>query len=365
MEIQTRGSHWVVGVDAGATSTKGTLVNMKGEELAGAETTAFNLRFQKVDEFEETMFGLIYDLINRAHLGGHVPGAIGIGVAGAGRPQDREMLRDAIANRFQQSHVLLHHDAFIAHYGAFSGQPGVLVTAGTGSIAFGRNAEGEEARAGGWGWMLGDEGSGWWIGREAIRAALAAWEGSGPETAIEPMIRKTFDLSNTYDVIPHLYHEKISRRDVTTLAEPVGDLAKQGDSVAQQIYHEAGRQIGKFAVITAGKLAIPREKLRVSLLGSIAVGDWELLEKGVWELIDEYDVGESGEAKAGEDVAAGDAEKSDSETQAVETIQMPVFPARDLTIDEPVGPHLLRPEMSSVRGAAQWAIDTLQQQQFA
>jgi N-acetylglucosamine kinase-like BadF-type ATPase len=369
MVMQVRGSHWVVGIDAGATSTKGVLVNLKGDDLASGESSPFNLRFQKAGEFEEIVVQLVYDLINKAHLGGHVPGAIGIGVAGAGRERDRDMLHDAIANRFQQSVVLLHHDAYIAHYGAFAGRPGVLVTAGTGSIAFGRNAAGEERRAGGWGWMLGDEGSGWWIGREAIRAALAAWEGSGPDTRIEEMVCEHFYLETTYDVIPQIYREKIARRDVTLLAEPVAELAKAGDAVASRIYHEAGRALGRLAVVAGKHLGLARDELRVSMLGSISVGDWELLETGVWEILGDYSVGTDDDAQdeKGEESSREDshAKSPGKELHTGDSVHMPQIPPKDLTLDEEKGPHLERPEMSAVRGAAQWAIDGLQHQMFA
>jgi len=357
--MQSRGSHWVVGIDAGATSTKGILVNLKGEELASQQGSAFNLRFQKVSEFEETVFNLVHELISTAHLGGHAPGAIGIGVAGAGRERDQTMLRDAIAHRFPQSHVVLNHDAWIAHYGAFSGRSGILVTAGTGSIAFGRNEAGEEARAGGWGWMLGDEGSGWWIGREAIRAALAEWEGSGPATKITDLILEAFELSDIYDVIPEIYHEKIARRDIISLAKPVGELAKAGDEIAIDIYHRAGLALGRMAVTTARSLDIGPEELRVSMLGSIAVGDWDLVAEGVHQILDEY-------ASTEGEPDSTPVEQAEEETEEKYPVPpMPEFPPKDLTINEEKGPLLIQPEMSAVRGAAQWAIDIFNERLFA
>ncbi len=367
-----RGSHWAIGIDAGATSTKGVVVNLKGEELATQETSPFNLRWQKVDEFESITYDLIHNLISSAHLGGHAPGGIGVGVAGAGREQDRTMLHDALANRFPQSRIYLHHDAWIAHYGAFSGGPGVLITAGTGSIAFGRNELGEEARTGGWGWLLGDEGSGWWVGREAVRAALAEWEGSGPPTKISPLLVETFDLDNTYDVISRVYHEKITRRDITLLAEDVGRLAKDGDMVAQKIYHRCGQELGKLAVITASKLGIEPEKLRVSMLGSIALGDWDLLATSVREVLEEYR--EQGlikiaaastpqESATKEKTPQGEGQEPSGQERVVPP--MPQFPPKDLTLSEEPGPHLIRPEMTAVRGAAQWVIDQINEQMFA
>lgn len=360
-----RGSHWAIGIDAGATSTKGVVVNLKGEELASEETSPFNLRWQKINEFEAIVFNLIHNLVNLAHLGGHSPGAIGVGVAGAGREQDRTMLHDALAQRFPQSRIYLHHDAWIAHYGAFSGHSGVLVTAGTGSIAFGRNDVGEEARSGGWGWLLGDEGSGWWIGREAVRAALAEWESSGPATKISQLLLDTFELENVYDVISKVYRDKITRRDLTLLAEDVGGLAKSGDAVARDIYLRCGNELGRLAVNTARKLEIAPRSLKVSMLGSIATGDWDLLAPSVQEVLDEYRDQSGEEEKSSGKPGAASAKQDVDGSAGAALPKMPQFPPKDLTLSTESGPHLIKPEMSAVRGAAQWAVDQINAQMFA
>ncbi|HEB85025.1 MAG TPA: hypothetical protein ENI92_08515, partial [Bacteroidetes bacterium] len=155
----------IFAIDAGGTATQALLGNLRGETFALVEGPAFNARQMDRDRFRRLIVKLYRDGVNQADLYGKLPDIIAAGVAGAGGEEVQARLKGVIERRWPRCTVLVQHDAFIAHYGAFEGRPGVMVTAGTGSIAYGRNAEGAEARAGGWGWMLGDEGSAWWIGR--------------------------------------------------------------------------------------------------------------------------------------------------------------------------------------------------------
>jgi len=345
----------IVGIDAGATATKGILLARDGRTEYTVEERGFNLRTANVLKFRDLAVGLIRELFHKADLIGHLPDAIAVGVAGAGTEEERKMLRDTLASRFPNLLVLVHHDAFIAHYGAFRGEPGVLVTSGTGSIAFGKNEQGVEARAGGWGWMLGDEGSGWWVGREALRAALAEWEGSGPKTAITPMILDALDVETAYDVVPQLYADRIHRSDIAALARDVAQLAlEEKDEVATRILHVAGRQLGNLAVRAAHVLRIPPEELTVALLGSLALGGGKLIESGVLEVLSEYK-----ETLAEPDAAA---EQVDEDPGVV---KMPAYPPTDLTMESSNGPRLITAQDDAVHGALLWAGDNVLKRRFA
>ena len=117
-----------------------------------------------------------------------VPAAICLGIAGVDRPNDAAIVRGIMRRIGFNSRVLIVNDALIALETGAPGQPGVVIISGTGSIAYGRNAAGEAARSGGWGYVLGDEGSGYWIGRAALRAVLRAADHRGPATVLTPML---------------------------------------------------------------------------------------------------------------------------------------------------------------------------------
>ncbi len=117
---------------------------------------------------------VLHDLIARAIDGGPAPGAICLGMAGVDRARDAEIIRGILRRIGHRAQVIVVNDALIALEAGVPGMPGTVVIAGTGSIAYGRNAEGRGARAGGWGYVLGDEGSGYWLGRLALRAGTCA-----------------------------------------------------------------------------------------------------------------------------------------------------------------------------------------------
>ena len=345
----------IVGIDAGATASKGVLLGRDGRPASSVEEPGYNFRGSNVLKFRDLVVGMIRDLFKQADLMGHLPNAIAVGVAGAGHEDERKILREVLVSRFPHVLVLVHHDAYIAHYGAFRGEPGVLVTSGTGSIAFGRNHAGDEARAGGWGWMMGDEGSGWWVGREAVRAALAEWEGSGPKTALTPLLLESFELDNAYDIIPLIYSEKISRKAISSLAKETVRIAREeNDEAALRIVHVAGRQLGHLAVRAATALHIPARTLTVALLGSLALGGGEMIETGVREVLEEYrnDSTSSNEAEV-------------SAEQSSDDLDIPAYPPKDLTMAGDDGPHLVTAHANAVDGAIQWALDSMTKRRFA
>jgi N-acetylglucosamine kinase-like BadF-type ATPase len=276
---------YIVGVDAGATQTRTMLSSPDGEDLSFDTVGSFNLRHDSPKKLQNLIDDAVQQLIPREKRLTINVKAIGIGAAGVGTAEERESIQKLINSHFK-CHVYVHHDAYTAHYGAFEGDAGVMVTSGTGSIAYGRNADGEEARAGGWGWLLGDEGSGWWIAQEALQASLAQWEGSGPETRITEVLIESFQVEDAYAIIPRLYADKIKRSDLTVLTEQFAEIARNGDEVASKIFSRAGGELANLALRAAKRLHIPPEELNVALLGGVATGARDLIEPGivnVWE----------------------------------------------------------------------------------
>ncbi len=134
------------------------------------------------------------------------------------------------------------HDAEIALAGATAGEPGIIVIAGTGSIAFGRNAEDRMARAGGWGYIFGDEGGGFDITRRALRAALQCEEGWGPETILRELLPAAMHAASAKNLL-HQFYAGTSRTEVASLARIVDEAAGRGDAIAKEILSAAAAQL--------------------------------------------------------------------------------------------------------------------------
>jgi glucosamine kinase len=166
----------------------------------------------------------------------------GLGLAGVQAAEDARKVAVALRERSAVP-VAVTDDSEVALLGAFDGAPGVIVIAGTGSIACGRDATGTTVRVGGHGFLLGDEGAGYWIGRECVRAALRARDGLGPRTALQDVVASVFegDLTNAIRRV----HE--SPRDRPLLAQLVPLIATLDDQVAADLLDRAADHLAALA----------------------------------------------------------------------------------------------------------------------
>ncbi len=204
----------------------------------------------------------------------------------SGGPADKEsILKEILAS----DRTLLTDDAFIALAGATAGEPGVVVIAGTGSIAWGRNSEGRTARAGGWGHLFGDEGGGFWIARQAVRAALRLEEGWGVPTSLRARLLDYTGTRNINDLLHRCYTPEFPRPRLASLSLLVNHAAESGDPVALQILDSAAHELALLAIAVRGQLFSAEETARVTYSGGvfqsrILLGrfcDWMASEAGV------------------------------------------------------------------------------------
>src|SRR4029450_6136685 len=156
----------VIGIDAGGTKTVCLLADEQGEIISRARGEGANLQAAGELQVEKIPPKVMDDAIDGRAI---APAAICLGIAGVDRPNDAATVRSIMKRIGYNSRVLIVNDALIALETGAPGQPGVVIISGTGSIAYGRNAAGEAARAGGWGYVLGDGGRGHWVGRRACR----------------------------------------------------------------------------------------------------------------------------------------------------------------------------------------------------
>ncbi|HLA24697.1 MAG TPA: BadF/BadG/BcrA/BcrD ATPase family protein [bacterium] len=158
-------------------------------------------------------------------------------------------------------------DAEIAFFGASAGGPGVMVIAGTGSVALGRNAAGQTARAGGYGYLIDDAGGGVSIGRAALRAALRSGEGWGPKTVLADVFRA--QLGGWPEIRRRVYGEGRGRALLASLVPAVEEAARDGDTVARTILADAGRSLADLASGVATRLGMQDETFDLFLVGGV------------------------------------------------------------------------------------------------
>jgi len=193
----------------------------------------------------------------------------------SGGPEDKDAL---IAEMFRIKKRMVTHDALIALSGAHAGGPGIITIAGTGSISFGRNASGKFVRAGGWGYVYGDEGGGFDLTRQALRAALRMEEGWGPHTALRALLLEATAATSANDLLHKFYTPDFARPRIAALSQLVVRAAEQGDAVAADILNEAAQQLAGITLATRMQAFTPQESVNAAFIGGVFKCD-RLLEE--------------------------------------------------------------------------------------
>ncbi len=175
-----------------------------------------------------------------------------------------------IARAFMQAdQILAGNDSTNALAGALLGKPGVVVIAGTGSTALGRNEAGDEAFTGGLGWLLGDEGSAFDIGRRGLIAALRAGDGRSPATRLQTLFQEHFGVAHYFDIKRIIFGSPQDARRFADLAPIVVAAAAEGDAVARSIVRDAGRELATAAAAVIRRLRFTSTSILVSYLGGV------------------------------------------------------------------------------------------------
>jgi len=184
----------------------------------------------------------------------------------SGGPDDKLAILEEI---LQADRLIVTHDAETALSGGTPDGQGIVVIAGTGSIAFGRNASGQTGRAGGWGYVFGDEGGAFDLVRQALRAALRMEEGWGPPTALREKLLESTGASGANQVLHDFYAPQWPRSRVAGLAREVDLAATEGDAVALRLLENAAQELALLAAAVRSQLWSPEDGVDVVYVGGV------------------------------------------------------------------------------------------------
>lgn len=231
---------YVIGIDGGGTKTIGVVADENGNVYMQAITSGSNPNTLSKEAFEKVMSELIVELkIQRPDIFNNITVCFA-GMAGVG-----ESGRDVeVANLLKKylpanTQVIVNNDAMNALYSGTLGAPGIVQIAGTGSITFGMNEGNEVARSGGWGYLFDDEGSGFYMGNEALRAVFRAFDGRGINTVLTNRVRQHFNVDYIPDIIGEVYGHEHPRSAIAPLSRYVVEAASANDEVAKNIMKNA------------------------------------------------------------------------------------------------------------------------------
>jgi N-acetylglucosamine kinase-like BadF-type ATPase len=262
---------YLIGVDGGGTKTAVHLAALDGSLLGRGVATSSN--YQKVGFKSATtaILEAIAAAFAQAALPEEPPAAIVLGLAGVDTESDRSRFVDWLARTLPTSRSDVVNDAELALAAGTPDGIGVALICGTGAIAVGRNAAGEMARADGWGYLLGDDGSGFSIGQNAMRHVLRALDGRGPATALTDAILTHWSLPTPEALLDYIYLQEASPATIASLAAVVNGCAEAGDAVALDILRLAGGEVAQtiHAVVRRLGLNEPGGSAPCALAGSV------------------------------------------------------------------------------------------------
>jgi glucosamine kinase len=231
----------VVGVDGGGTKTRIWVADERGQQLGSAEGPASAVRPGEADRSADVIVATTREALASCEMTHVTPKVLCVGVAGVGREPDRQALWQALVARDVADEVVVHADAAIALDDAFGDGAGILLIAGTGSVAFGRGPTGATSRCGGWGPVAGDEGSGAWIGRRALSIVTASSDEREPPTGLVGAILTAAQVDDVNGLVG--WAAAATPADLATLASVVASVADNGDLRANSLLSMASEEL--------------------------------------------------------------------------------------------------------------------------
>jgi N-acetylglucosamine kinase-like BadF-type ATPase len=261
-------ARYVMGIDGGATKTLAAVLDLDERALHLGHAGPSNEDAVGARAAVDAMMLAADEAIERAGISAEKLGPAVLAIAGTDTDAVAEHVRGARADRW-----IVVNDVVGAWATATGGGPGVAVISGTGSNVFGVGGTGPGARswrAGGWGHLLGDEGSGYWLGIQSIKAALRDREASGPQTALGEAACAFFGQPTVEALASHVYSKPLTKGEIAAFATETGRLAEGGDEVARRLYERGAAELAEqvAAVIRQTGLAEVAAGFPVGLIGS-------------------------------------------------------------------------------------------------
>jgi len=264
-------SAYILGIDGGQTATKLLVTTIDGQIVwRGQGGSAFSGRAGDFRGGAERRLAQVLRQALAARWQGVTFEAAALGMSGAepGSPMI-PAYRRALAGAVAARRYTVAHDALTNLLGASAGGPGIVVIAGGGAVAYGRTVDGREAAAGGWGYIVGDEGSGYSVGRAAINAVFCALDGRGPETRLAGRLLDHFGVPEAVALKYAIFEGRIAFQDIAALPPLVAQVAAEGDIPARRILEEAARHLAAAAAAVARALTLTAQPVRVYPTGGL------------------------------------------------------------------------------------------------
>ena len=290
---------YVLGIDGGGSKTVCVLIDDSCQVLGRGEAGSSNYQSVGIEATLQSIESAIHNAVEAAIITNTVNiDAICLGLAGVGRATDIEVVKGLVKElqnnklpitwALQPANILICNDALIALVGGIGQPVGIVVAAGTGSIVFGRNHRGHTKRVGGWGYILGDEGSAYKIAIAGMNAALKSYDGREISTSLLEGFKQHLDLKSIEDLIEVIYRRKWGVKQIAALAPVVDFAAASGDIVANIIIDNAVKELVQATSTVINAIFTADSVLEVVTTGSVWRGRCNIHERFVASLVKKF-----------------------------------------------------------------------------
>lgn len=257
-----------VGVDGGGTKTRAVVVAESGELVADIVTEGSNVNHFGWER-AQTVLGDLFEQIRSSLPANTWISSLFFGLAGVDRPDERRKMNEWISTQWPGAAVGVENDTLPALVSGSGETEGIVLIGGTGSIAFGINDRGEKCRVGGWGYLIGDEGSGYNIGRDAYSAVLKSFDGRGPQTLLTGKILAYYKLQDPTALIPLVYSNSFTREQIAAVTRFVFEAAREGDEVSLTLLSRAADELGELVRTMLTRMSFVKTPVPVVLTGGL------------------------------------------------------------------------------------------------
>ena len=293
--------NYVLGIDGGGSKTVCVLMDENRQAIARGEAGASNYQSIGIAAAKQSIESAIMAATEKAiQIAKPIKiTAICLGLAGVGRVEDIEVIKSFVKElqtsellpinwELPASNIVICHDALIALVGGIGNNVGIVTAAGTGSIVYGRNHQGVTKRVGGWGYILGDEGSAYKIAISGVQAALKAYDGSGKPTSLGDIFKVYLELSSLETLVELIYRRGWGVTEIAALAEIVDLAAALGDEVANKIIEDAVQYLVTATSTVIEQIFSDRPVVEVVTTGSVWLGKSKMHERFTASLVNKF-----------------------------------------------------------------------------
>jgi len=265
---------YIIGIDGGGTKTAAVILNRRGELLGAGQGGPSTYGVVAEETTRSSIAEAAAVARAAAGLGESAPGRFAAAFLGLGNvvsEADRAAVREIATGLGLAALEMtgVDHDCRAALAGGLSGRSGIVLIAGTGTSCYGRNPAGESWRAGGWGPLIDDEGSGYWLGIQAMRAAVRDYDGRDKPTRLSAMVQQALGLADLNDLMNRLYAAGMSRTEIAGLAPVVFAAAEASDPAAGALIRAGCQAMAECVAAAARRLGLERGPVELAVTGGL------------------------------------------------------------------------------------------------